>query len=109
MDFPQFHPEQLLPFSPILTEELIKMLEREWFFYIIRCRDNSLYTGITTNIEARLKAHNRGTGAKYTAGRRPLSLVYLETCADESQARKREAQVKRWTKAQKERLIAARA
>jgi len=83
-------------------------MKQVWVFYLLRCRDNSLYAGITTDVEARLKAHRRGKGARYTAGRRPLSLVYLEACADGSQARKREAQVKRWTKTQKERLVATR-
>ena len=81
-------------------------MEREWFFYIVRCRDNSLYSGITVDIEARLKAHNKGTGAKYTTGRRPVTLVHCERCLDVSQARKREAQVKSWSKSKKERLIA---
>ncbi len=78
---------------------------QEWFFYIIRCKDNSLYSGITTNLDERLKKHNDGTGAKYTAGRKPVTLAYCETRLDRSQALKREAQIKAWTKARKENLI----
>lgn len=81
-------------------------MEQEWYFYIVRCRDNSLYSGITNNIEHRLEEHNRGTGAKYTSSRRPVVLVYSEKCHNISEARKREAQVKSLTKNKKERLIA---
>ncbi|MDD5191255.1 MAG: GIY-YIG nuclease family protein [Dehalococcoidales bacterium] len=82
------------------------MTEREWYFYILRCKDNTLYSGITVDVPERVKAHNIGKGAKYTAGRRPVKLVYQEVCPNTSEARKREARVKRLTKAQKERLIA---
>jgi len=78
---------------------------QEWFFYMVRCRDSSLYSGITVDIENRLTEHNNGTGAKYTAGRRPVTLVYCETLGGVSEARKREAQVKRWSRIRKERLI----
>ena len=81
------------------------MTDREWFFYILRCRDGSLYSGITTDLEARLRAHNRGTGAKYTSGRRPVTLVYSEKCDNASEARKREAEIKGWAKTKKENLV----
>ncbi len=81
------------------------MTDRNWYFYILRCRDNSLYCGITVDIEKRVGEHNNGTGARYTSGRRPVTLVYSEECADVSLARKREAEVKGWLKAKKERLI----
>jgi putative endonuclease len=77
---------------------------REWSFYMVGCRDDSLYSGITNDLEARLKEHNRGTGAKYTLGRRPVTLVYSERCSSVSEARKREAQVKKWPKTKKEQL-----
>ena len=80
-------------------------MERDWFFYIVRCRDNSLYSGITTNTDERVKKHNDGTGAKYTAGHRPVNLVYSEKTGTLSLARKREAQVKSWTKTRKEQLV----
>jgi len=53
-------------------------MDREWFFYIVRCKDGTLYSGITVNVVERLKKHNKGTGAKYTAAHRPVTLVYSE-------------------------------
>jgi len=72
---------------------------------MVRCRDDSLYSGITVELENRLKEHNEGTGAKYTSARRPVTLVYCERYVNVSEVRKREAQVKRWSKTKKERLI----
>ena len=80
-------------------------MNREWFFYMVRCKDDSLYSGITVNVEKRLKKHNNGTGAKYTSIRRPVILVYSEKCNDASAAMKREKQVKRWPKVKKEQLV----
>ena len=79
-------------------------MDREWFFYMVRCKDGSLYSGITVNVTERLKKHNKGTGAKYTAVHRPVTLVYSEKCDTASAAMKREKQVKRWPKLKKERL-----
>jgi putative endonuclease len=76
-----------------------------WTVYILRCSDSSLYTGCTDNVEARLKAHNSGKGAKYTASRRPVALVYQEPAENRSAALKREIQIKRWSKAKKEALL----
>jgi putative endonuclease len=81
------------------------MSERAWFFYILRCRDNSLYSGITPNLEERLKKHNAGKGARYTTQRRPVTLVHSEQFPNISSARKREAEIKRWPKVKKELLI----
>ncbi len=80
-------------------------MDRAWFFYLVRCKDNSLYSGITVNVEERLKKHNHGTGAKYTSARRPVTLVYSEKCDTVAEAMKREKQVKRWHKIRKEQLI----
>jgi putative endonuclease len=77
----------------------------EWFFYIVRCTDSTLYSGITTNLERRVREHNKGTGAKYTSGRRPVLLVHSERLNNVSEARKREATVKRWPKIKKEQLV----
>ena len=77
----------------------------EWLFYIVRCNDGSLYSGITNKLEERLKKHNAGTGAKYTRGRLPVALVYSEKLDNISAARKREEQVKHWSKTRKEQLI----
>ena len=73
----------------------------QWSVYILRCRDGKLYTGITTNLEQRIKDHNRGKGCKYTAYRRPVTLVYSEPHPDRSSAMKREAQIKKWSRAKK--------
>ncbi len=78
-----------------------------WSVYIIRCRDGKLYTGITNNLEQRIKDHNRGKGCKYTAYRRPVVLVYSEPHPDRSTASKREAQIKGWSRQKKERLFLA--
>ena len=76
-----------------------------WKLYMLRCCDGSLYTGITTDLEKRIGAHNAGKGAKYTRGRGPLELVYREICGDHSAALKREAAIKRLTREQKQALI----
>jgi len=76
-----------------------------WYVYIIRCRDNTLYTGITTDLDRRINDHNRGKGCKYTASRRPVKLVYSEPHPDRSSASKREAQIKGRPRREKEGLI----
>lgn len=76
-----------------------------WYVYMVRCRDNSLYTGSTDDVERRLAVHNAGKGAKYTRSRLPVSLAYREECPDKSAALKREYAIKHLTKAQKELLI----
>ena len=80
-------------------------MESQWYLYILRCRDNTLYTGITTDVEKRLEAHRSGKGAKYTRGRAPLELVYRETCGSHSDALKREAEIKKFSRQAKELLI----
>lgn len=81
------------------------MKKEEWFFYIVRCADNSLYSGVTNNLKKRLAKHNCGQGARYTAIRRPVKLIYSEKYRNLSSARKREEQVKRWDKSKKITLI----
>ncbi|MCI8687488.1 MAG: GIY-YIG nuclease family protein [Lawsonibacter sp.] len=76
-----------------------------WYVYILRCGDGTLYTGITDDIPRRLAAHRSGKGAKYTRGRGPLELVYQEQVPDKSAALRREIQIKRLRRAEKERLI----
>jgi len=78
-----------------------------WHVYILHCADDTLYTGITTDLQRRLAEHNEGRlGARYTRTRRPVSLVYSECCADRSAASVREAQIKRLRRAAKDVLIA---
>lgn len=79
-----------------------------WTVYFLRCNDNSLYAGITTDIKRRLHQHNNTKlGAKYTRARRPVVLVYSESAMDKSSASKREYQLRTLTKSQKEKLISA--
>ena len=80
-------------------------METQWYLYILRCKDNTLYTGITTDVEKRLEAHRSGKGAKYTRGRAPLELVYRESCGSHSDALKREAEIKKLSRQVKELLV----
>lgn len=76
-----------------------------WQVYIILCKDNSLYTGITTAVQRRFAQHLAGTGAKYFRGHSPLKLVYLEDGHDRSSASRREAEIKKLRPEDKRRLI----
>ncbi len=79
---------------------------RLWHVYILKCADNSLYTGITTDPDRRLREHNEGKiGAKYTRSRRPVELVHVETSDSRSQATKREYEIKQLNAQAKSRLI----
>jgi len=75
-----------------------------WYFYILRCVDNSLYCGITNNLKERLGEHNSGEGAKYTKIRLPVKLIHFEEFPDKSSACKREIEVKGWRREKKESL-----
>ena len=79
--------------------------DRKYYTYILRCIDNSLYTGYTTDLEKRIAAHNSGKGAKYTKFRRPVTLAYFETFNTKQEAQRREALIKQMTKREKEKLI----
>ena len=76
------------------------------FVYIVRCADGSLYTGYARDPKARVATHNRGRGARYTSGRRPVTLVYTETFDTVGDALRREHELKRWSRAKKRALIA---
>lgn len=80
-------------------------MESVWYLYILRCRDDTLYTGITTDVEKRLEAHRSGKGAKYTRGRGPLELVYREECSSHSDALKRELKIKALPRQEKIKLM----
>ncbi len=80
-------------------------LKEPWSVYVLRCGDRTLYTGISKDVQARIKAHRQGKGAAYTRGRGPLRLLYEERGLTLSQALIREAQIKKLTRAQKEKLI----
>ncbi len=81
-------------------------LMKTWFVYIIHCTDDSLYTGITTDIERRYKQHGLQRGAKYFRGRQPKKLVYQENGHNRSSASKREIAIKKLSRANKLQLIA---
>ena len=76
-----------------------------WCLYILRCGDGTFYTGITTDVDKRLEAHRSGRGAKYTRGRAPLEVIYRECCGTHSDALKREMEVKRLSREEKQTLI----
>lgn len=83
------------------------MTERDWFVYIVRCADDTLYAGVATDAEARVAKHNDGSGAKYTRTRRPVELVYVEPASGRGAALAREHEIKRMSAAGKRSLIAA--
>lgn len=81
-------------------------MEKPWFTYIVCCTDNTLYTGITTDLERRVGEHNSDDkGAKYTRGRRPVELVYNETFPSRAKAASREAAIKRMGAGEKRALV----
>jgi len=78
-----------------------------WFVYMVRCGDNSLYTGIAKDVDRRIHEHNSNDklGAKYTKARRPVALVYQETCESRSGATRREYEIKLLSRQEKEELF----
>lgn len=76
-----------------------------WHVYLLRCADNSLYTGITNDLQRRVEQHNAGTAARYTRARGPVKLVYQEPAESRSNALKREYAIKQLTRGQKQQLI----
>jgi putative endonuclease len=82
---------------------------KHWFVYMVRCADDSLYTGIATDVCRRVDEHNStgNLGAKYTRARQPVNLVYSETVESRSEASKREYKIKKLTRSAKEKLISS--
>ncbi|MBW2397461.1 MAG: GIY-YIG nuclease family protein [Deltaproteobacteria bacterium] len=80
----------------------------DWWVYILRCGDGSLYTGITNDLTRRLETHQQGKGARYTRGRLPVKMVYREACSGRSEASKREVEIKRLPRARKLALLRRR-
>lgn len=76
-----------------------------WQVYMVRCSDDSLYTGVTNTLEGRIAVHNSGQGAKYTRSRRPVTLVYAEHAENRGAAQRREHAIKRLSAADKETLV----
>ena len=79
-----------------------------YFVYILKCKDGTLYTGITTDVERRVKEHKAGKGAYYTKWKGVRKLLYSEPAVDRSNATKREAEIKRWSREKKLLLIKSR-
>jgi putative endonuclease len=77
-----------------------------YFVYILRCKDETLYTGVTNDLSRRMTMHQQGTGAKYTRAHPPLEYVYTKKCRNRSSAQKREAAIKKLTREEKQSLIA---
>ena len=75
------------------------------YVYIVKCSDNTFYTGWTNNLEKRIEAHSNGTGAQYTKGRGPVELVYVEEFKDKKEAMRREYAIKQYSRRKKEILI----
>ena len=75
------------------------------YTYILKCKDNTYYTGYTTDVEKRVKAHNEGKGAKYTRGRGPVELVYYEEHMEKQAAMRREWEIKQLSRNEKEKII----
>jgi putative endonuclease len=76
-------------------------MKGRWYVYIVECSDGTLYTGISNNIDKRIREHNSGIGARYTKGRRPVKLLAKWDCADKSHASKMEYGIKGLTRAAK--------
>lgn len=93
----------LLLFYGILSRMELNVMN---YTYMVRCGDGSLYTGWTTDVERRVRAHNEKKGAKYTKSRLPVELVYYETFETKEEAMKREAAIKKLSKKRKELLVA---
>lgn len=87
----------------IMNMEMIILTKKEklWVVYMLECKDGTMYCGMTDNITSRLAAHRSGKGAKYTRGRSPLILRYVERCSDRSEALRREIAIKRLSRQQK--------
>jgi putative endonuclease len=77
-----------------------------WYVYVVRCRDGSLYTGISRNVALRVDAHNQGTGARYTRGRQPVVLLYEERKSSQGAALRRELVIKAMPRKDKLELLA---
>ena len=80
------------------------MSKNRYYVYMLRCKDNSLYTGWTTDVRRRLSEHNEGIGGKYTRAKRPVKLAYVEETASKQDAMKREYAIKQLLKGEKEEI-----
>jgi putative endonuclease len=89
----------------ITLSELAKSKNKKWLVYILKCSDCSFYTGITNDINHRIKQHDLGLGAKYTKGRGPFVLLFIQEYENRSLASKRESEIKKLSRNEKKTLI----
>lgn len=82
-------------------------VQTQWWVYILRCRDGTFYTGVTTDCDRRLIQHNAGTASKYTRARRPVSMVYHARAKSHGAALRREIAIKKLPRAEKDALVAS--
>jgi putative endonuclease len=75
--------------------------KQKWYLYMIECKDNKLYTGITNDLDRRIKQHNRGRGCRFTKFRKPVKLIYKKVYSSKNEALKREAEIKGWRRDRK--------
>lgn len=80
-------------------------MTKKWCVYIVRCKDKTLYTGYTNDLEKRELSHNKGIGARYTRQRRPVQVIYVEEFSSKGKALSREYEIKQMTREEKEELI----
>ncbi|MDF2037334.1 GIY-YIG nuclease family protein [Bacillus sp. CMF12] len=80
-------------------------MENSHYFYVLHCRDGSLYAGYTNDLEKRVKAHNEGKGAKYTRGRGPVDLVFSRSFSEKGEAMRAEYEFKQWPRKKKEEFL----
>jgi predicted GIY-YIG superfamily endonuclease len=91
---------------PVAAAEASRDRDGSWTVYLLRCNDGSLYAGITNDLARRLNQHRDGRASRYTRSRRPVKIVYSESCPSRSHALKRESAVKALSRSEKEKLIA---
>ncbi len=89
----------------MVWSDLKVMKDKKFFSYLVRCSDDSLYAGFTTDLDHRMQTHNAGKGAKYTRSRLPVELVYYEEFSSKEEAMRREAALKKLTRKEKLKLI----
>jgi len=101
MPFPQIEIYQAMCYNFAIMKAKKKPVNKSWVVYLLRCNDNSLYTGLTNNIKKRLTAHNNGTGAKYTQARLPVKLITMSGYMNRKEAMRLEIRIKRMPKEKK--------
>lgn len=90
---------------PMSSSKKARNASGRWLLYILKCSDNTFYTGITNDLQQRLDKHNDGSASRYTRSRRPVKLIYFERCLNKSSALKKEFRMKSLSRTEKERYI----